>query len=145
MVELTGSSYYIIIKNKQMKKLLIVCLAFISGTAVFAQQGQRDRDYSYRSTSKNAPGYKNDGPGYSENQHYGKYDRRDNDYQHAPSNRRDNDYGQRNGRYGNQGFDKDCNNNRIPQRGRPQASGSLGKGIAIGDVAGIILGAVLSH
>ncbi len=130
-----------------MKKLLIVCLAVISGTAVFAQQGQRDRDYSYRGTTKNAPVNKHYDHGYSEDQHNSKYDRRVNDYQHAPANRRDNDYGQRNGRYSNQGSDRNCesNSSRLPQRGRPQAAGSLGKGIAIGAVAGIILGAVLSH
>ena len=130
-----------------MKKLLIVCLAFISGTAVFAQQGQRDRDYSYRATTTNAPVNKNDGRDYSPNQHYNRNDRGDNDYQHAPANRRNNDYGQRNSRYGNQGSDRNCesNNSRLPQRGRPQGAGSLGKGIAIGAVAGIILGAVLAH
>lgn len=130
-----------------MKKLLIVCFAFISGTAAFAQQGNRGHNYGYRAATKNAPVNKNYGRDYAPDQHYSRNDSRDNDYQHAPANRRDNDYGQRDNRYGNQGSDRNCesNNSRLPQRGRPQAAGSLGKGIVIGAVAGIILGTVLSH
>lgn len=133
------------LKSKKMKKLLIVCLAFISGTAVSAQQGNRDRDYSYHATG-NAAVNKNYGAGYAADRHYSKYERGNSDYPYAPANRRNNDYRQRDSRYGNHRYDKDCgNNSRIPQRGRPQNTGSLGKGIVIGAAAGIILGAVLSH
>lgn len=129
-----------------MKKLFILCMVIVSGTAVFAQHGGRDRNYNYPGGYSTAD--KNYGRVYSDNQQYGR-NHRDADYSYRdmPANSRRHDNDRWDSRRGNQDFSRDCETNRgrFPQRGRSQASVNLGKGLVIGAAAGLVLGAILSH
>ena len=136
-----------------MKKLIILSIAIMSFGAVFAQQrndrgrqpqgynqqnNNHDRDYS----SNNNHGYNNRDNNWNNNQRY------DNNDHRADIERVNREYDQRINGYRN---DRSINtyerDRRIRQAEyeRSQKANSFGKGVVVGALATVILGAILSH
>jgi len=114
-----------------MKKLIILLVAAFSFTAGFAQNRQYDRNQPY--------------PVYGSNDRYennGGYNKRDRRYDDRGYDQRD--YGRRNDRYNNR--------RHIPAPPPPppvvyerRQPDNFGKGVAVGAIGALILGAILSR
>ena len=153
-----------------MKKIFILSIAMLSFTAMFAQQRSNDwRTDRNQSTNVRTSNDRNDGR-YNDNHVYNQQDRNYNDRSNGYGDR-NNGYNDRNNNYNdrerqmnidrvNREYDQRINEYRNDRRinsyerdrrirqaeyERSQRVNSFGKGVVVGAVATIILGAILSH
>ena len=133
-----------------MKNIFLLCIAFISCTAVFAQKQDDRHHYGYNSAATKSQGNERNEQYYPDAHVYGKGDRyADRVYSTAPAERIQHDYDQR----GATGYSHERPINRYesnhrrqaPENGWQQNNPAGGKGIVVAAIAGLVPGALLSH
>lgn len=133
-----------------MKKLIVMFISIISFSAVFAQQDNNRDRIKDRYESGNINGiYNRNSRDYSKDRNFNGNDRDWNDRDRREEIERMNrDYDQRiKGYRNNRSMNSYERNQRIQQaeRERQQKANSFGKGLALGGIAGVIIGVLIGR
>lgn len=132
-----------------MENIFLLCIAFISCSAVFAQKQDDRHNNGYNSATTKRQENDLNKQGFPYSHIYRKDDQhRDNGYSTAPAERIQHVYDQRGSRYDRErpnNSDESNHRRQEPERGWQQNSPTGGKGIVVAAIAGLVLGALLSH
>ena len=130
-----------------MKKLIVIAIAALSFSAASAQY----RDDNHNWQDRNQQSNQQKGDWYNKDQHQSNdyaYGRNNDRNRQAEFDRMNNQYDQRINNYRNDRsltrFERDGKIRECEQERQQQTKG-LGKGLIVGGVAAILLGAILSH